>query len=316
MNLAPIALFVYNRPEHTKITLDSLARNEYANRSELFIFADGPKNGKNIDSLNEVRSIIKNVSGFKNITIVERERNYGLANSIIAGVTELTEKFGRVIVLEDDMVTSKFFLTFLNQGLNYYEKENRVISIHAYRLPFVENAPETYFLRGADCWGWATWKRGWSQFESNGQKLLDQLTSKNLNYDFDFQGSYPYIQMLKDQILAKNDSWAIRWYASAFLQDKLTLYPGRSLVQNIGLDASGTHCLVTDEYDVDLSISPIRIGSIEIKENVEIRDFYKKYFYSLRHAEPKGFTRAKIFLFLKQTFRNMFDTILNSLKKL
>lgn len=296
MSLAPIALFVYNRPEHTKRTIDSLSNNDYAEQSELFVFCDGPKPNTNMDKIREVRSIVKQATGFKKVIVYEKENNVGLAKSIISGVTELVTKHGKIIVLEDDMITSKYFLTYLNHGLEYYENLNQVVSIHAYRLPFTAKTPETYFLRGADCWGWATWKRGWDLFEVDGQKLLDKLISEKLIYQFDLQGSYPYTQMLKDQIAGKNDSWAIRWYASTFLQNKLTLYPARSLVFNIGLDASGTHCEVTNEYDVDLSSIPIRIETIQIEENVYIRNLYRDYFRKLSQSD----LRTRIFGRLKQ----------------
>ncbi|EMJ56349.1 glycosyltransferase, group 2 domain protein [Leptospira interrogans serovar Valbuzzi str. Duyster] len=296
MSLAPIALFVYNRPEHTKRTIDSLSNNDYAEQSELFVFCDGPKPNTNMDKIREVRSIVKQATGFKKVIVYEKENNVGLAKSIISGVTELVTKHGKIIVLEDDMITSKYFLTYLNHGLEYYENSNQVVSIHAYRLPFTAKTPETYFLRGADCWGWATWKRGWDLFEIDGQKLLDKLISEKLIYQFDMQGSYPYTQMLKDQIAGKNDSWAIRWYASTFLQNKLTLYPARSLVFNIGLDASGTHCEVTNEYDVDLSSIPIRIETIQIEENVYIRNLYRDYFRKLSQSD----LRTRIFGRLKQ----------------
>ncbi|AXR65051.1 glycosyltransferase family A protein [Leptospira mayottensis] len=300
MELAPIALFVYNRPEHTRRTIDSLSRNDDADQSELFVFCDGPKSDLNTDKIKEVRSVVKNTIGFKKVTIYEKKINAGLSKSIISGVTELVGKYGKVIVLEDDMITSKYFLTYLNHGLEYYKNVDRVISIHAYRLPFGVKTPETYFLRGADCWGWATWKSGWDLFEQDGKKLLDKLISENLMYGFDMQGSYPYTQMLKDQIAGKNDSWAIRWYASAFLQNKLTLYPARSLVFNIGLDASGTHCDTTHEYDVELSLSPIRIEKIKIEEDVKVRNLYRDYFRKLSRSSVKDRIFDRVVRFIKR----------------
>ncbi|RHX91216.1 glycosyl transferase [Leptospira yasudae] len=278
MKLAPIALFVYNRPQHTKITIEALLKNGYADKSELFVFCDGPKNDSQLNKINEVRAVAKNVVGFKSVTIIEKEQNNGLANSIISGVSELIEKYGKVIVLEDDMTTSPFFLTYMNQALEKYESEDRVISIHGYRLPIHGNTPETFFLRGADCWGWGTWKRGWDLFERDGQRLLNELYSKKITYDFDMKGAYPYTQMLTDQVSGKNDSWAIRWHASAFLRDKLTLYPARSLILNIGLDTSGTHCEATDEFDVELSRVPIRLETIKIEENLFAKNLFRDYY--------------------------------------
>ena len=127
----------------------------------------------------------------------------------------------KVIVLEDDLVTSPHFLQYMNDGLGIYERDDRVISIHGYSYPVHGKLPETFFLRGADCLGWATWKRGWDLFEDDGQRLLNELERRNLTRSFDFDGSYPYTQMLRDQIAGSNSSWAVRWYASAFLRDKL-----------------------------------------------------------------------------------------------
>ncbi|MBM9577281.1 glycosyltransferase [Leptospira sp. 201903070] len=287
-SLSPIALFVYNRPLHTEATISALIKNEFADQSEIFIFCDGARSEKDFDKVSEVRKIVKNIKdGFKKVTVLEKEKNFGLANSVISGVTELTRKYGKVIVLEDDMVTSPYFLRYLNQALNYYEHEERVISIHGYRLPYRGNVPETYFLRGTDCWGWATWKRGWDLFEPNGAKLLARLESENLTYKFDMDGSFPYSQMLRDQISGRNDSWAIRWHASGFLLNKLTLFPARSLVQNIGLDASGTHCEVSDDYNVTLSLIPIKVGHIEIKENKLAKKLYRNHFRRLNYLNFK-----------------------------
>ncbi len=141
-------------------------------------------------------------------------------------MTEVLDRYQKVIVLEDDLVISPHFLQFMNEALDLYKKEDNVISITAYIYPVEGPLPETFFLRGADCWGWATWKRGWNLFQADGLALLKKLEEQKLERDFDFDGAYPYTQMLKDQISGKNNSWAVRWYASAFLAGKLTLYPG------------------------------------------------------------------------------------------
>lgn len=160
-NLAPIALFVYNRPMHTRQTVEALLANELAAESDLIIFADGAKSGKDADAVQEVREYIHSISGFKSIKINEQDTNQGLANSVIAGVTEVVNESGRIIVLEDDMVTSPYFLNYMNDSLEMYKDEDKVISIHGYMYPVKEKLPETFFLQGADCWGWATWKRGY-----------------------------------------------------------------------------------------------------------------------------------------------------------
>lgn len=278
MSPAPIALFVYNRQSHTQLTIEALLRNLLVQESDLFIFSDAPRNSESVEAVRSVREYIKTIKGFKSIEIDERPKNLGLANSIIDGVTRLCETYGRVIVLEDDMVTSPFFLTYMNEGLERYEDDDRVISIHGYVYPSSQPLPEAFFLRGADCWGWATWRRGWALFNSDGQFLLDELKRCKLTRLFDFDDTYQYTEMLVGQIKGTNDSWAIRWYASAFLADKLTLYPGRSLVHNIGNDNSGTHCGSSRSLDVELSGKPINLDSIRVEPSSRARQTFEVFF--------------------------------------
>ena len=283
-DLAPIVLFVYNRPEHTRKTVEALQKNFLARNSELFIFSDGPKNEDAKENVEKVRGYIRTIVGFKNVTIIEREKNLGLAKSIIRGVTEIINRYGKIIVMEDDLMTSPYFLQYMNEALVFYEDEEKVISIHGYIYPVRAQLPETFFLRGADCWGWATWKRGWDLFEPDGGKLLDELRRRKLEKQFDINGAFAYTKMLMDQVKRENDSWAVRWYASAFLQNKLTLYPGKSLVYNMGNDASGTHCGVTNIYDTEIYDTevhkePISIKNIPIVESAislkAVEDFFK-----------------------------------------
>lgn len=281
MNLAPIVLFVYNRPWHTQQIVKALQNNDLADGSKLYIFSDAAKNDAEVENVEKVREYIKTINGFKQIIIVEREKNYGLANSIISGVTGIVNSYGKIIVLEDDLVTSKHFLSFMNGALEFYKDENKVISIHGYIYPIKSDLPETFFIKGADCWGWATWKRGWDIFEPNGKKLLDELKDKNLEKKFDINGSYAYTKMLSGQVARSNDSWAIRWYASAFLKDKLTLYPGRSLVSNIGCDESGTHCGNTNILDTTVSNRPVKLRNIPIEENTFVLREFEKYFRAI-----------------------------------
>lgn len=290
MTKSPIALFVYNRLEHTKKTIEALQKNFLASESELFIFSDGPKDRtKNIsdkysnkEKVADLRSYLKTIQGFKKIEIIERSENFGLAKSIITGVTEIVNRFGKIIVMEDDLVSSPFFLTYMNEGLEKYEHEGKVISIHGYVYPTREKLPETFFIRGADCWGWATWKRGWDKLEKDGAKLLNELRNKNLVKEFDFNNSYPFSKMLERQIEGRNDSWAIRWNASAFLAKMLTLYPGISLIDNIGQDSSGTHGKDSGFYRTKTSDRKIEIGEIPVEENREARKVFEKYFNSLK----------------------------------
>ena len=280
--LAPIVLFVYNRTSHTQKTVEALTRNHYADQSDLIVFSDGPKRESDVLSVREVRKYISSLNGFKSVQMIERDRNYGLANSIIDGVSTLIDQFGKVIVVEDDLVTSPYFLQYMNEALEKYERDEQVISIHGYSYPTARPLPETFFLRGADCWGWGTWKRGWELFEPDGSKLLRQLEEKQLEHSFDFDGTYGYMKMLKQQISGRVDSWAVRWHASAFLLDKLTLFPGRSLINNIGEGESGTHTKSLTDFKTSVAQTPIVLNDIPIVEHQQARQAYVEFFQSVR----------------------------------
>ncbi|HET7086155.1 MAG TPA: glycosyltransferase [Rhizomicrobium sp.] len=238
---APIALFVYARQDHLRRTVEALKHNALAAESELIIFSDGPKSPAAHEAVRAVRDYVRTIQGFKSVTVFEQERNLGLAASIIGGVTKVCESHGRVIVMEDDLVSSPHFLSFMNDALIYYEEVPQVAAISGYHPPFDAELPETFFQCDAECWGWATWKRAWRSFNPDGRALLSELKRRKLLRMFDQEASYPYVRMLEDQIAGRNDSWAIRWRASVILNNMLSLYPRRSLIQNIGLDGSGTH---------------------------------------------------------------------------
>jgi hypothetical protein len=282
MKRSPVALFVYNRPWHTEQTIAALLKNEGAADTDLFIFSDGPRTPADAEKVEEVRAFGLSITGFQSTKLVASETNKGLARSIIGGVTTVLNEHPTVIVMEDDLVTSPFFLRYMNESLAMYEHNDEVASIHGYVYPVTSTLPETFFLRGADCWGWATWKRGWALFEADGKKLLDQLESSGQIHAFDMDGNYSYSTMLRKQIEGRNDSWAVRWHASAFLKHKLTLYPGTSLVNNIGLDSSGTHSGSTDEYQTNLIHRPVRLERLPLQENREARGIIAHYLKGLK----------------------------------
>ena len=288
---APIVLFVYNRPGHTQRTIEALTANEGAAMTDIIIYADGPKTSNDQEQVKLIRKYIDTIQGFKSVSIVLRDKNLGLANSIIDGVTEVLKKYERVIVMEDDLVTSPYFLRYMNESLDYYKDDDRVVSIHGYIYPVQKPVPETFFLRGADCWGWATWQRGWFHFNPDGEWLLSQLRLRKLTKKFDFNGSFSYSSMLKGQVAGTNNSWAVRWYASAFLQNKLTLYPGRSLVQNIGHDSSGEHCETSEKFNTALSMTPIRINDIAIEDSREGRVAFTDFFRGHHSLTRNIFTK-------------------------
>lgn len=282
MNYSPIILFVYNRLWHTQKTVESLLQNEISKKSKLIIFSDGAKSEKDIDKVKSVRDFIKTINGFNEIEIIERDKNYGLAENIINGVTLIINNYKKVIVVEDDLYVSSFFLKFMNDALDFYENEEKVGSIHGYVYPVDGNLPETFFIKGADCWGWGTWERAWNLFEKNGEILSKQLKSNNLIKEFNLGDSYNYYKMLQNQIKGKNNSWAVRWHASLFLNNKLTLYPGRSLVKNIGADDTGTHVKKTEVYTNILADQPININKIELSESEYAKKLFINYFNKIK----------------------------------
>ena len=238
---APIVLFVYNRPAHTRRTVEALLTNKPASVSSLIVFSDGAKSEEAVPLVAQVRDYIDKIEGFNSVTVVKRDKNWGLAGSIIDGVTQVVNQYGKIIVLEDDIITSPYFLDYMNDALDLYENEEKVASVNAYMYP-IEGLPETFFLRAADCWGWGTWRRAWALFEYDGSKLLHEVKRLGLVDIFNFGGTYPYSKMLKDQVRGKNDSWAVRWAASVLINNKYGLYPGKSMVENIGIDGTGRHC--------------------------------------------------------------------------
>jgi hypothetical protein len=243
--LAPIVLFVYNRPKHTSKVLEALKANPEAKKSDLFIYCDGPRDNSpefELEQIEETRKIARSISGFKKIFLTERKQNKGLAASIIEGVTEIVNQYGRIIVLEDDIVTSKGFLKYMNEGLNCYENTNRVMQISGYVFPFHTNFNylDTFFYKPGSCWGWGTWKKAWSHFEKSPLKLMNELSHKKLWDEFTVYGTYPsYKTQIEQNISGQINTWAIFWYGSMFLQGGTTLMPTVSIVQNIGLDGSG-----------------------------------------------------------------------------
>ena len=171
INLAPIVLFVYNRPWHTEQTVKALQKNELAKESELFIYSDAAKNEEQRESVDEIRNYLKKINGFKKVTVIKREKNWGLANSIIDGVTKIVNEYGKIIVLEDDLVTSPYFLKFMNDSLMYYKDEKMVMAISGYSYPIIRQncsqINETYYLRITSSRSWPTWSDSWKYFERN-----------------------------------------------------------------------------------------------------------------------------------------------------
>ncbi len=289
MNPVPIALFCFKRPGHVKKTVESLLKNQEASDTPLYVFCDGPRGEHDMAGVKATREYVESIEGFSSKTLSFSEQNRGLAKSIMSGVGQLLEQYDRLIVMEDDLEVSPYFLDYMRKGLERYQDQPEVASIHGYCFPLTTQVPPTFFMKGADCWGWGTWRRAWRDFETDGAKLLSELRARHLTDAFDMGGVVPNTQMLKDQIKGLNDSWAIRWHASCFLKEQLTLFPGKSLVNNIGNDASGAHCEKTHMFETTMSKTPIEVGAIPIQAS-EIGLKAVQSFY--RAAKPSLYSRV------------------------
>ncbi|MEO6631483.1 MAG: glycosyltransferase [Mucilaginibacter sp.] len=278
-NLAPIALFVYNRPDHTRRTLSALQKNEMAGESRLFIFSDDAKTDADRQKVNEVRKLVHDVHGFKSVKVIERTENFGLARSIIDGVTQLVNEYGKIIVFEDDLLTSPYALQYFNEALTRYADEEKVMHIGAYMYNLkAKDLPQSFFYRAASSWGWATWARAWKNFEPDIDKLAAQFDKEKINR-FSIEGTMNFWKQVRELKAGKNNSWAIRWYASIFLKGGLTLNSSHSLISNIGTDGSGVHSNIEGMYAVHISQQPVTHFPDVIEENPQayqaIRAFLK-----------------------------------------
>jgi hypothetical protein len=276
-NLAPIALFVYNRPEHTRRTLTYLEKNLLADESRLFIFSDAAKTDDDKAKVEQVRQLVKDITGFKSVKVTLRKENMGLANSIISGVTQLVNEYGKVIVFEDDLLSSPYTLQYFNEALTKYANEEKVMHIGAYMYKLADTKlPQTFFFRAATSWGWATWARAWKDFEPDVDVLLKQFDKKKTDR-FSIEGTMNFWKQLEGFKAGKNDSWAIRWYASIFLKGGLTLNPSTSLINNIGNDGSGVHSNKENMYHVRITQKAVKQFPVEIKEDSQAYQAIKNF---------------------------------------
>lgn len=291
---APILLFVYNRPDHVRRTVEALQKNTLAAESILYIYSDAARTPEQQEAVSEVRKYIHTINGFKEINIIEREKNRGLARSIIDGVTTRVKEYGKVIVLEDDLITAPYFLQFMNDALETYKDEEKVGHIQGCDFTQDPALPDTFLIKWTGSWGWATWERAWKHFNPDGKALLKELEDRKLTYTFDLNGKYGYTRMLRRQIEGKNNSWAIRWNASLFLKDILSLNVGKSLVQNEGFDGSGTNCGGGGLYSSNLYMSRIEVKKISPAiENKEARQAYVRYYARTNSFMAKAIRRIK-----------------------
>lgn len=309
---APIAIFTYNRPEHLKKTIDALKGNVLAEESDVFVFSDGSKGVKDAEEIAEVRRYAKEIRGFNSVTLVEREVNYGCKKNIIGGIEALLERFGRVIVVEDDIVTSKWFLKYMNDSLEKYAENERVMAISAFLPPIDFNEFEdSFFSEVFECQGWATWKRTWDLVEFDAKKLVQTTSSKQIKRIN--SGGVDYWKQVMYNYKGKLNTWAIFFHVAVLLHDGLVLYNKQHLCINIGFDGSGVHCgansnaggtVIGDEQVVYFP----DIIEINKKANDKILEYYQK------EADDNTFIKRGIRVFKQEGIKGILRKLIKRIK--
>jgi hypothetical protein len=297
-HLAPVILFVYKRLYQTQQTVEYLKLNKLAPESDLFIFSEYPKNAEFETEVQQVRDYIKTIEGFKSVTIIERPFFFGLAKSVITGITEVFEKYDRVIVLEDYIITSPCFLEYMNEGLNKYEFENHIYSVTGYSFPptlfkiHKEYTNDVYILPRACSWGWGTWKNRWVKADWEVKDFSEFYKNREFQKKYDETGG-DKSRMLIRQMKGEIDSWAIRWDYTHFKNNANCVYPTKSLISNIGLD-SGTHTKKALHYSTD-----IENKKPEFPEKIDLDE---KILYAYKkHSQKSGYLFK-----VKQSFLRIF----------
>lgn len=256
---APAAVFVYRRADYTKKTLLALRKNFLAAQTDLYIFSDGAKGESDRQDVDDVRNFVRSFAArddFRSVHVNLASQNRGLAFSVISGAGELLRKFGRVIVLEDDLVTGRDFLTFMNDGLDYYAENGKIWSISGYTPPLKSLnrwKRDIYFFYRASSWGWATWADRWEMTDWEMQDY-DRFLKSPEKIARLRRGGSDMPKMLQRQMEGEIDSWAIRWCYAQSMEDLWTVFPRISRVRNLGNDGSGTHTpAVASEFDTRLN---------------------------------------------------------------
>jgi hypothetical protein len=265
MHFAPIALFVFKRPAETLQTLEHLALNPGFAESELFVFCDAARNPAEEEAVRMTRKVVYSRTWNARTKVIERQQNMGLARSIIAGVTQLAESHGRVIVFEDDLLAARGTLRYFNEALERYKHDDQVmqISAHTISIPDLGIPTGSFFLPLTTSWGWATWDRAWKHVDIKTPGWERLALDPDLRYRFNMDGSYYYAEMLEKQHAGKVDSWAVCWRWNMFQRQGLTLYPSRTLIKNIGFGNAATHTKESSKW----------LGSPDWQEDHEVLSF-------------------------------------------
>lgn len=315
MNLAPIIVFAYDRPDHLRRTLDALAKNDLASQSDLYIYCDGARewggeiekdtSSKNyiakrygmmycseekyaayLSRMADTRCVAHEQKGFLSVNVIEREHNIGLAENIVSAVTEIVNQYGRVIAFEDDIVTTRGCLTYLNEALELYKDDEQVMHVSAWMYPNKGQFPTTFFYDSPyPAGGWATWARAWKHYNSDTE---DHVRYWQNNWkEFDIMGENHLSRQLLGNLDGTLKTWYVKWYSSMHKMNGLCLYPGTAMSNNIGWDDSGETSLANTRYNIAHPAEYTEVKRILIKRNRKafnyIRVWYSGHWYSKRY---------------------------------
>ena len=288
---APIIVFVYNRLQHVEKMIENLVQCELASNSDLYIYSDGAKSEKDEIAVHQVREFCKTISGFRSLNIIQRDKNFGLAANIIDGVTEVVNRHGTVIVMEDDLIVHHQFLIYMNNCLNKFKDNAGILHISGWNYPIDESGlPDIFLTRIMNCWGWATWKDRWVNFDKNSESLVKIFDKKMIN-EFDVENSGVFWSQVIGNLTGRINTWAIFWYATIYLNKGLCVNPKISLVTNIGHDGSGTHKSQAENiYSPILRTQDINHWDYEIGK-IENQLAYKRIQEFYKNLKPKITTR-------------------------
>ncbi|HLX31765.1 MAG TPA: hypothetical protein VKR79_03235 [Gaiellaceae bacterium] len=298
VNWAPIVLFTYDRLKHARETIEALAANDGARESDLVIYSDGPKTVDREEAVRAVREYVRSVSGFKSVTVVERAQNMGLSNSVIAGVSDVLTRSASVIVMEDDLVTTRNFLAFVNAALSTYGQREDVFSVTGYNYPIAmpkRYREDAYLSHRSTSWGWGTWRDRWSQVDWSVGDYAEFAVDSRERERFS-RGGDDLPLILEMQMAGKIDSWDVCFCYSHYKHDALCLHPVVSKVQNIGFDGSGVHCTESDDYTVELDRGdrPFQLRPDLTVDRSVLRAFERRYRPSRQRLRTRlGLGRVK-----------------------
>lgn len=279
----PVVLYAYNRPIHTRKTLESLAKNIEARKTSIFAFVDGPKHDRDTPLIKETKNILRSFRGFSEINITERKHNLGLRKNIEQGNNTIYKRYNQFIVLEDDIVVSKHFLSYMNNALLKYRDNKEVWQINSWAHASAESDPKTaYFSRFPSCWGWGTWSDRWSNYKRDPKQLINDYSKKDI-WHFNFNGSQNTWKQVKLNAAGKLDTWAVFWYAAIFSNKGLCLCPPVQLSTNIGFDGSGTNC---GKYEM---LQPLNNVTLQTEFPNKIEEDAEAFKRTISHLKKERF---------------------------